>query len=543
VSRVCERYGVLLYVYLCLCGAEMCAQLVSEMRMNEQLTEITETLKSIPDAKLRTPYAKQRLTVFAQSLGTHTQAANTHTNTHTITQSTANTHTNTHTFSLSISTKMECSGIDIDKCFVLSSKKVPLWITFKNADTQGNDYPIIFKVGDDLRQDQLTLQIIRFMDALWRGEFDYSAAAPGMNNTQGAAAINTQMQTQTTAAAVDTPPQAALDSTRMSEPTVSSTAAATATASDNDVTFKDKKSVLQKSLFSKLSKMMISSTASSSSSSALAPPSPIHAISSPTLTSATNTRQVGSDYLQSLTTVTGADRSPLDLRMRPYGCVSTGNNVGMIEVVLNAQTIANIQTNFGGKLSGAFASTTIADYLHSHNFTRDSYNQAVDNFARTCAGYCVATYVLGIGDRHGDNIMVTRSGHLFHIDFGHFLGNFKSKYGINRERHPFVFTPEMCYVLGGVGSQQFNEFEAMCVRAFNELRKRGNLLINLFVCMIPANMPELLVRSDVEYLRDMLSLDMSEAQASAKFAKEIKTCLNSFSRRFDNWIHNLKHKT
>jgi phosphatidylinositol-4,5-bisphosphate 3-kinase len=210
---------------------------------------------------------------------------------------------------------------------------------------------------------------------------------------------------------------------------------------------------------------------------------------------------------------------------------------------LNAQTIANIQTNFGGKLSGAFASTTIADYLHSHNFTRDSYNQAVDNFARTCAGYCVATYVLGIGDRHGDNIMVTRSGHLFHIDFGHFLGNFKSKYGINRERHPFVFTPEMCYVLGGVGSQQFNEFEAMCVRAFNELRKRGNLLINLFVCMIPANMPELLVRSDVEYLRDMLSLDMSEAQASAKFAKEIKTCLNSFSRRFDNWIHNLKHKT
>jgi hypothetical protein len=443
---------------------------------------------------------------------------------------------------------MECSGIDIDKCFVLSSKKVPLWITFKNADTQGNDYPIIFKVGDDLRQDQLTLQIIRFMDALWRGEFDYSAAAGPGTNTQ------TQTQTQTTGAApvVDTQPQAAaavfaqpaVDSTRMSEPTVSSSTVVGAAAADNDVTFKDKKNVLQKSLFSKLSKMMISSTSSSSSSSsALSPPSPIHAISSPTLTSATNTRQLGSDYLQSLTTVTGADRSPLDLRMRPYGCVSTGNNVGMIEVVVNAQTIANIQTNFGGKLSGAFASTTIADYLHSHNFTRDSYNQAVDNFARTCAGYCVATYVLGIGDRHGDNIMVTRSGHLFHIDFGHFLGNFKSKYGINRERHPFVFTPEMCYVLGGVGSQQFNEFEAMCVRAFNELRKRGNLLINLFVCMIPANMPELLVRSDVEYLRDMLSLDMSEAQASAKFAKEIKTCLNSFSRRFDNWIHNLKHKT
>ncbi len=54
----------------------------------------------------------------------------------------------------------------------------------------------------------------------------------------------------------------------------------------------------------------------------------------------------------------------LDLRMNPYGCISTGNRLGLIEVVLNAETIANIQREKGGfKAAATFKKGSLLAWL------------------------------------------------------------------------------------------------------------------------------------------------------------------------------------
>lgn len=97
--------------------------------------------------------------------------------------------------------------------------------------------------------------------------------------------------------------------------------------------------------------------------------------------------------------------------MNAYNCISMEHRVGMIQVVRNAETIANIQKEKGYfSATSAFKRGPILDWLRDHNKPEPELNKAVNEFTLSCAGYCVATYVLGIADRHSDNIMVKENG-------------------------------------------------------------------------------------------------------------------------------------
>ncbi|XP_032641679.1 phosphatidylinositol 4-phosphate 3-kinase C2 domain-containing subunit beta isoform X2 [Chelonoidis abingdonii] len=301
---------------------------------------------------------------------------------------------------LPLSPSLLVKGIVPRDCSYFNSNAVPLKLSFQNVDALGENIRVIFKCGDDLRQDMLTLQMIRIMNKIWVQE-------------------------------------------------------------------------------------------------------------------------------------------GLDMRMVIFRCFSTGRGRGMVEMIPNAETLRKIQVEHG--VTGSFKDRPLADWLQKHNLTEDEYEKAVENFIYSCAGCCVATYVLGICDRHNDNIMLKTTGHMFHIDFGRFLGHAQMFGNIKRDRAPFVFTSDMAYVINGGDkpSSRFHDFVDLCCQAYNLIRKHTHLFLNLLGLMLSCGIPELSDLEDLKYVYDALRPQDSEADATTYFTRLIESSLGSVATKLNFFIHNL----
>ncbi|PIK56433.1 hypothetical protein BSL78_06677 [Apostichopus japonicus] len=232
----------------------------------------------------------------------------------------------------------------------------------------------------------------------------------------------------------------------------------------------------------------------------------------------------------------------LDLRMVVFRCMPTGPGCGLVELVPNSETLRKIQVEHG--VTGSFKDKPLALWLQKHNPTELEYEKAVENFTYSCAGYCVATYVLGVGDRHNDNIMITKTGHTFHVDFGKFLGNLQMFGNIKRDRTPFVLSSDMAYVINGGDkpTSRFQEFVDLCCEAFNLVRKHAHVFLNLFGLMLNTGISQLSTTEDLKYVLDALRPEATDAEATTMFTRFIEASLGSRATQINFFFHNLAQR-
>ncbi|KAJ2905997.1 uncharacterized protein MKZ38_003480 [Zalerion maritima] len=211
----------------------------------------------------------------------------------------------------------------------------------------------------------------------------------------------------------------------------------------------------------------------------------------------------------------------LDLRLSPYKILATSTIDGISQFV-ESKSFQNIVNKYRSSKAPAL------EYLRIHNPDPQSpagvRKEAIDNYIRSCAGYSVITYILGVGDRHLDNLLLAPDGHFFHADFGYILG---------RDPKPMApmvkVSKEMVDAMGGLQSEDYKKFKHYCFLAYAALRKSSNLILNLFTLMVDANIPD--IRMDPERavlkVEERLALGMREEDAIRHLERTIEDAYNA----------------
>ena len=181
------------------------------------------------------------------------------------------------------------------------------------------------------------------------------------------------------------------------------------------------------------------------------------------------------------------------------------------------ESLRRLATGTKAGARGSIANDPIQDYLRSVAFDAGApyliRRDVMETYVKSCAGYSVITYILGVGDRHLDNLLLHQSGSFFHCDFSFILGSDPKTF------LPMRITEDMVYGMGGNESDNYARFLSLIGAAFLALRRPENVrvLLSMVRLMQASCLPDISENQTVEQailgVRDRLRLDLSDSRA------------------------------
>lgn len=142
---------------------------------------------------------------------------------------------------------------------------------------------------------------------------------------------------------------------------------------------------------------------------------------------------------------------------------------GILSLVPGCRTLYSLNIENG---------MTLQNWVMENN-TNFSVDHIRSRFVRSCAFATTVSMMLQVGDRHLENILMTRQGLLFHVDFSMILGrepHMKSMIG-----NTCRITPQMVNFFGGTHSSYYKNFQNSCGSIYSISRK---YVIPLYSCMM-----------------------------------------------------------
>ena len=138
------------------------------------------------------------------------------------------------------------------------------------------------------------------------------------------------------------------------------------------------------------------------------------------------------------------------------------------------------------------------------------------------------------------NFIVFGASWVFHIDFGHILGE-----GVSIDTGRFAITPQLKAAMG----HQWADFVHVLVKGFSVVRKHAEVITEFIVMvMLPlATSTSLTGKAAFEariraFIRDTLMLDLDLGTAVLKLETEVHKSPNNFKTKLKNAVHAMATK-